>query len=155
MKSWKSCPNINLNCDLVNNPLRRYNSYHQLSSDINQKPPPKLLARDPRLNSESLTFLLTTATDEKPIHERMMTLTLSRDWLRKELKSMREEDRKLARQFIQLRSAIVELREYFEKDDSEYESECEGTHKGKKIELKKERKIPIHNTPSRNILSYC
>jgi hypothetical protein len=117
------------------------------------------------MNSQTLKFLLTTATEEKSMHERMTTLKLSRQWLLKELKCMREEDRKLARQFIHLRSAIVEFREYCEKDDSEYESECEGTQKmidtgslhkdNKRNALTKERKIQIRETPTRNILSYC
>ena len=168
MKSWKSSPDLKSNYDSKNTPnipLRRYNSYHHLSPALNHKPPPKLPANEPKMNSETLTFLLTTATEEKPMHERMMTLNRSREWLLKELKSMREEDRRLARQFIHLRSAIVELREYCEKEDSEYESECEGTVKmtdteclnkeNKRTALSTERKIRVHETPTRNILSYC
>ena len=63
------------------------------------------------------------------MHERMTTLKQSHEWLLKELKIMREDDRKLAKQFIHLRSAILKLREYCEKEDSEYELECEGTPK--------------------------
>ena len=167
-KSWKSSPNLKPNCDAqitANIPLRRYHSHTHLYPSPNKKPSPKLLAKEPKMNSETLTFQLTTATEEKSMHERMMTLKLSREWLVRELKSMREEDRKLARQFIHLRSAIVELREYCEKDDSEYESECEGTPKmietkslhkdNKRNALSKEHKIHIRETPTRNILSYC
>lgn len=53
----------------------------------------------------------------------MKTLHESRDWLMKELKSMRDEDRNLARQFINLRSAIVEVKECLEQEDSESEEE--------------------------------
>ena len=166
MKSWKSSPNLKSDCDLEtskNIPLRRYKSFDFSFPIHNHKPLPKLPAKELQIDPKTLTFLLTTATEEKPIHERMMTLKLSREWLLKELKSMREEDRRLARQFIHLRNAIVELREYCEREDSECDSECEGAQimteplqknsKGKA--LSKERKIQIHETPTRNILSYC
>lgn len=166
MKSWRSSPNLKSNCDLKiskNIPLRRYKSFDCLFPIHNHKPLPNLPAKELQINPETLTFLLTTGTEEKPIHERMTTLKLSREWLLKELKSMREEDRKLARQFIHLRSAIVELREYCEREDSECDSECEGTQimteslrkDSKRNALSKERKIQIHETPTRNILSYC
>ncbi|XP_028402639.1 uncharacterized protein LOC114525474 [Dendronephthya gigantea] len=159
IRSWKSDPNLNSNRRSGNIKLRRYNSHNILSS-CSDKFPPKLPKMERQMNSKTLTFLLTTAPEEKSIEERMMTLKMSREWLLKELKSMREQDRKLARQFIHLRSAIVEMKEYCEKEDSEYESECEaGTqdiHKNhKRSEISKERKIPIHNTPTINILSYC
>lgn len=118
---------------------------------------------EPAINVETLTFMLTTATEERPMHERMTTLTRSREWLMKELKSMREQDRKLARQFIQMRSAIVQLREYCENEDSGCESEFEGTAetldnalktKNKKKELSEERKMHIRDT-SINMLTYC
>ena len=166
MESWTSSPNLKSNCDLElseNIPLRRYKSFDFSIPIHNHKPLPKLPAKELQINPKTLTFLLTTATEEKSIHERMMTLKLSREWLLKELKSMREEDRRLARQFIHLRNAIVELREYCEREDSECDSECEGAQimteplqknsKGKA--LSKERKIQIHETPTRNILSYC
>ena len=123
--------------------------------------PHKLPAMKFEINSDTLSFLLTTAPEEKSIDERMMTLKMSREWLLKELKSIREQDRKLAKQFIHLRTAIVEMKEYCERLDSEGESEYEvGTqetlHKNRKRnESSKERKIPIHNTPAINILSYC
>lgn len=166
MRSWKSNPTLKSTCDLEiseNIPLRRYESFRFSSHTHNHNTLPKLPAKELQMNSQTLTFLLTTATEEKPIHERMTTLKLSREWLLKELKSMREDDRRLARQFIHLRSAIVELREFCEREDSECDSECEGMHKmtessrkdSKRSVLSKERKIQMHQTPTRNILSYC
>ena len=161
LKSWNSTPNLKSSCE-ENFPLRRYNSFHLVYPQLTLTTPPRLPAKERKVDSESLRFLLTTAPEEKPLHERMDTLRQSREWLLKELKSMREEDRRLARQFIHLRSAIVELREYCEKLELDYDSESDGSqktndtlHKDNKRSGLTERKIPIHNTPARNILNYC
>ena len=98
------------------------------------------------------------------MEERLKTLALAREWLVKELNVMRVEDRRLARQFINLRSAIMEIRRAREKEDSDCESDGE-ERKSKRIDSKRlaadqERHINdhgyhMHVTPTRNILSYC
>lgn len=159
---WKSAPSLKYSEPTESIPQLRKNSVAEVPS---QKAAPKLRVKELEDDPEILKLLLTTSPEERPMEERLKTLMLSREWLLKELQSMREEDRRLARQFINLRSAIVEIRQAREKEESDYDSEGEG-HKTRLIDSQKlavekkgrktrERTLQMHVTPTRNILSYC
>ena len=160
---WKSTPNLALSeaTEYAERILERKNSWDELDSRTDRaKTPVKELQEEP----EILRLLLTTNSELRPMEERLKTLALAREWLVKELNVMREEDRRLARQFINSRSAIMEIKRARETEDSDCESDGEERkskrNDSKRLAAEQERHINdhghhMHVTPTRNILSYC
>lgn len=161
LAKWKSSPNLGCSeaTEFAERILQRNRSWTELNSSKDQ---PKLLVKEFKENPKVLKLLLTTTPELRPIEERLKTLTLSREWLLKELKGLREDDRRLARQFINLRSVIMEIQRAREKEDSDYDSEGEFSRADSPRQAAEKEKMiasdhnfKMHVTPARNILSYC